>query len=464
MLTKSAALFAVLLVVLGMAAFISAKPAYALEIRDYMYVDLSEGPQTYTGADAAMIERFLWTAVEEYGYAYGTVSVDTDNERAYSIDVECDGITDFWFTFTYQDEICVKAEIRYEKTMEGDNWRLWLSNDDRNQYEPMGEDNPYGLKYFCMELDFVFDRSHVSKAVDGFTFDLTSGTATFKGEEAYAVDMFLNNAAFDDYNKKIDIQPDGEVYYYDINLDGKMDFFRSFSDMKDGEFTNIYQKAETCSVTGSMKVDLPDFLVKDYYYGFSGVEEPFYYLSMNFKMSTTSLANAVVKLSKTSFVYKKKVQKPKIVNIDGKALKEGTDYTTKWSNGSSKNVGSYTITITGIGEYSGTTKATYKITKAANPLNVKGKKATVKFKDLKDKKQTLSVSSVIKTKTKGQGKVTYSKVKGNAKISINKTTGKVTVKKGLAKGSYPVTVKVKAKGDKNYKSKTQKVKFTIVVK
>ena len=54
--------------------------------------------------------------------------------------------------------------------------------------------------------------------------------------------------------------------------------------------------------------------------------------------------------------------------------------------------------------------------------------------------------------------------KGNKKIVINKKSGKVTVKKGLKKGKYKVTVAVKATGNANYKAKTVKVAFTVKVK
>ena len=65
---------------------------------------------------------------------------------------------------------------------------------------------------------------------------------------------------------------------------------------------------------------------------------------------TENIKNAKVVLSAASFAYNGKVRKPSIKTISGKALKSGTDYTVKWSNTSSKNVGSYTVTITGKGK------------------------------------------------------------------------------------------------------------------
>ena len=56
-------------------------------------------------------------------------------------------------------------------------------------------------------------------------------------------------------------------------------------------------------------------------------------------------------MSNTSFIYNGKVQKPQIQTIKGAAAAEGTDYTSEWSEKSSKNVGSYRLTITGKGDY-----------------------------------------------------------------------------------------------------------------
>ncbi len=105
------------------------------------------------------------------------------------------------------------------------------------------------------------------------------------------------------------------------------------------------------------------------------------------------------------------------------------------------------------------------VKKAANPLKIKGKTLKVKFKKLKKKTQKLKVTKVVRFTKKGVGSLTYKKVKGNKKISINKKTGKITIKKSLKKGTYKVKVKIRAKGNKNYKASGYKtVTFKIKVK
>ena len=268
------------------------------------------------------------------------------------------------------------------------------------------------------------------------------------------------------------------------------------------------------------------------------------------EQQTVSIKNASVVLSKTVFTYNGKVQKPTIKTINGLTLNSGTDFTASWSDASSKRAGTYTVTITGKGNYTGTTKATYQINKdsqtvtvpktaytktfgkaafslgaktngdgalkyatsnpkvvtvsaagkvsikgagnakitvyaaagtnynksskknvaitvnqAVNPLIIKALTATVNYSAVKKKTQTLPASKVISITTKGQGTITYSKVSGNQKIAINQSTGKVTVKKGLKKGTYKVKVKVKAAGNANYKASAWKtVTFSVIVK
>ena len=47
---------------------------------------------------------------------------------------------------------------------------------------------------------------------------------------------------------------------------------------------------------------------------------------------------------------------------------------------------------------------------------------------------------------------------------LTDTAGKLTVKKGLKKGSYPIKVKVTAAGNGNYKSAAKTVTVKVVVK
>ena len=138
----------------------------------------------------------------------------------------------------------------------------------------------------------------------------------------------------------------------------------------------------------------------------------------------TSIQGANVALSATSFTYNGKAQKPVIKTIGGKTLKAGVDYSAKWSNASSKNAGTYSVTITGKGNYTGSTKATYKI---------KAKKVTpsVTVKDVKYTGKAQKPAVTVKV-----GKTTLKKgTDYTAAYSNNVKVGQASVKVTL-KGNY----------------------------
>lgn len=158
------------------------------------------------------------------------------------------------------------------------------------------------------------------------------------------------------------------------------------------------------------------------------------------------------------------------VNGTDAVLRADTDYEISYSKNT--NAGKASVILTGKGIFTGTAEKTFTIKKAANPLKIKARTATVKYSKLKKKTQTLKVTKVIKFTKKLSDKKTYTlsyakKGKKSFKkyFKINKTSGKVTVKKGLKKGSYKIKVKVKASGNSNYKASGKKsVTFTVKVK
>ena len=176
------------------------------------------------------------------------------------------------------------------------------------------------------------------------------------------------------------------------------------------------------------------------------------------EVSVVDISNYAVTMG-ASFPYTGKAIKP-AVKVSG--LNESC-YTVSYANNT--KIGTAKVTITAKGDkYKGTITKTFKIVKAVNTLKIKGKTATIKYKKLKKKAQTLKAAKVIKVTKKGQGKLTYAKASGNKKITINKKTGKVTVKKSLKKGTYKVKVKVTAKGNTTHKKATKAVTFKVRIK
>ena len=102
-----------------------------------------------------------------------------------------------------------------------------------------------------------------------------------------------------------------------------------------------------------------------------------------------------------------------------------------------------------------------------NPMTVKGRTVAIRYKKIKQKTQTVSRKKAVKL-SKAKGKVTYkllgvTKKKFKKYFKVNARTGKITVKKGLKKGSYKLKIRITATGNSSYKkiSKTAKVTINI---
>lgn len=98
-----------------------------------------------------------------------------------------------------------------------------------------------------------------------------------------------------------------------------------------------------------------------------------------------------------------------------------------------------------------------------NPLKVTSKNKNYKVKTVRKKKRTYKALTV----TGAQGKVSYTVKYANKKskkaLKLYTSTGKITVKKKTKKGTYKVTVTVKAAGNGDYKPSAA-IKKTIKVK
>lgn len=165
-----------------------------------------------------------------------------------------------------------------------------------------------------------------------------------------------------------------------------------------------------------------------------------------------------VRLSKTSYSYSGKKQKPSVTVMDRlqKRLKEGTDYTLTYPV-NSKNVGIYTVTIQFRGNYEGTKKRTFQISpkKTAILRLSAGKKSfTIKWKKQKNQVNGYEIAYSISskfpkkmTKTVATGKSasskTISKLKAGKKYYVRFRAYKTVKVQGGQKKLYAGWSKVK---------------------
>lgn len=172
-------------------------------------------------------------------------------------------------------------------------------------------------------------------------------------------------------------------------------------------------------------------------------------IEKNFNITTVNIST--LKFSKISNrVYTGKAIKPSVsVKNGSNTLVSGKDYTISYKN--NKKVGTVNVTVTGIGNYTGTYNTTFKIVpkKASLPSVKSKKKGTL---DVKVKKATGATAYEVQYSTSSKFKKSATKT-----ATINNGT-KVTLF-GLKSKKYYVRVRAYASADaKGAWSKTKKIK------
>ena len=145
-------------------------------------------------------------------------------------------------------------------------------------------------------------------------------------------------------------------------------------------------------------------------------------------LSRISISKASVTLSTSTYAYDGKAKKPGVtVKLNGKALKNGTDYTVSYSNNT--KVGTATVKITGKGNYAGSVSKTYSIKNNFKKATVSG----ISNKSYTGKNITQSIT------VKYNGKTLKKGTDYTVSYSNNKSIGTATVKIA-GKGSYTGTI------------------------
>ena len=120
------------------------------------------------------------------------------------------------------------------------------------------------------------------------------------------------------------------------------------------------------------------------------------------------------------------------------------------------------ITAAATTEYNSSVKTvTISVKKASPSITIKSAdaKKTISYSKVKKKAQSFQLKVSVNSKVK----LTYKKISGNSKFSVG-NTGKVTVAKGVKKGSYALKIKVSALAKGNYNAGSKTIKVTVTVK
>lgn len=158
-----------------------------------------------------------------------------------------------------------------------------------------------------------------------------------------------------------------------------------------------------------------------------------------------SIKDCEISLKTRTYIYNGKERKPgAVLKYKKQILKEGVDYSVKYSNNT--NAGTGKVTIKGKGNYTGTALRTFTIKKADNKIT-----ASSITKTWKSTSQSFSINAGVKGKTK----LTYTSNQKNVTVS---SSGRVTVK-GKFTGTAVITIKAAATS--NYEAAVKKISVTV---
>ncbi len=153
--------------------------------------------------------------------------------------------------------------------------------------------------------------------------------------------------------------------------------------------------------------------------------------------SIRDISDCDVSLGYTSAAYTGSALEPD-VTIDG--LTAGTDYTVSYEDNT--DIGTATVTVTGIGQYTGTYETTFEITKADQTISVSAES------------DTLECDETTQITATGTGDITYSS--SDESVATVSETGLVT-----AVGVGTATITVTAAGDDTTEAASETITITV---
>ena len=169
-------------------------------------------------------------------------------------------------------------------------------------------------------------------------------------------------------------------------------------------------------------------------------------VTFHFAESALEMSECLIYLSTKTYTYDGNAKEPELTVIcNGITITQGADYTVSYTD--NINVGTATVTVAGIGNYSGTAIRTFTINQAPPSLEISADATSLILGD----------TSQITVSANGSGAISYSS--SDESVATVSSDGKVTA---VGYGSATITVSVEETD--NYTSASGAMKFTVKLK
>lgn len=284
----------------------------------------------------------------------------------------------------------------------------------------------------------------------GWSQDSEAITATYKSGDSIVINSNTTLYAVWQKNEEetteinisdcsIDVEP--ELIYTGLPLEPKVTVQYNGDTLVEGSDYSLQFQNNTEVGNGSVTITGKGSYI--------GSVTKFFVIKAAEQTSTKSIADCEITLSETSYTYNGKTQSPEIVVKDGDfVLQKGTDYIVSGDT-VALDAGTYTITVKGEGDYSGSKELSFKILPADPVLKFEVSEVT---KTTEDGSFTNSLDAVT------DGVITYSS--GNTAVAtVNSSTGKVTIA-----GTGTTIIRAVATAGKNYKAGEASYNLTVTEK
>ena len=213
--------------------------------------------------------------------------------------------------------------------------------------------------YYIM-FEYEFKATEIPANNRGcYIVDFTEEKNTFSDENEYKIiDACLKQLYF---NHSISAYSS----HMELNCPDMIDFDKdNTSDICYDTDYKTFSKLSTISIKGEMEYDLPldakEYLNENYAHS-----SDVYYTSIKFIFDKYDINNAFFSGIEDKNYTGSEIKQSPIVKYNDITLVEGKDYTVSYSN--NKEVGTATVTFTGIGKYTGTVNKTFKINQVNLP-------------------------------------------------------------------------------------------------